>query len=71
MAYRYRRRRTARRSYSRGRYAPRTYRRYSRRRRSTRRQQRIVIQVVGGMGGVAASPVSIGSKAARPVRARF
>lgn len=70
MAYRYRRRRTARRSYSRGRYA-RTYRRYSRRRRSTRRQQRIVIQVVGGMGGVAASPVSIGSKAARPVRARF
>ena len=71
MAYRYRRRRTTRRSYSRGRYAPRTYRRYSRRRRSTRRQQRIVIQVVGGMGGVAASPVSIGSKAARPVRARF
>lgn len=70
MAYRYRRRRTTRRSYARGRYRP-TYRRYSRRRRSTRRQQRIVIQVVGGMGGVAASPVSIGSKAARPVRARF
>ena len=46
---------------------------YGRRRRSYgRRQQRIVIQVVGGAGGVAtASPVTIGQKSGRVVRRRF
>lgn len=70
MAYRYRRRRTTR--YSRSRSYARPRRTYSRRRRTTRsRQQRIVIQVVGGASGVATSPISIGMKAARPVRRRF
>ena len=73
MAY-YRRRRSTR--YSRGggmrRYSTRR-RSYGRRRRSYGlRQQRIVIQVVGGAGGVAtASPVTIGQKSARVVRRRF
>jgi len=58
-------RRPARRSYGRRRTS------YARRRRSTGRTQRIVIQVIGGPGGVATSPVTLGSKSARPVRARF
>lgn len=72
MAYR-RRRRTARRSYS-GRYASR-YARPVRRRRTSRRRtartSRIVIQVVGGGSTVPASPVALGFKSARPVRARY
>jgi len=74
MAY-YRRRRSTR--YSRGggmrRYSTRR-RSYGRMRRTSygRRQQRIVIQVVGGAGGVAtASRVTIGQKSARVVRRRF
>lgn len=52
------------------------YRRYSRtRRRAPRRRarstQRIVIQVIGGQGGVPASPITLGSKAKRVVRSRF
>lgn len=76
MAYRRRRTRrstyrsrgysTARRSYGRRRYTGR------RRRRSTGgRTARIVVQVVGGGGAVPASPVALGMKAARPVRARY
>ena len=76
MAYRARRGR-----YSRGRsYSRASYRSYGRRRpvrgrrrRSTARRgnARIVIQVVGGGGTVPASPVALGMKAARPVRARY
>lgn len=59
-------RRPSRRSYARPR------RTYSRRRRTPRaRQQRVIIQVVGGPSGVAASPISIGQKANRVVRRRF
>lgn len=70
MAY-YRRRRSSR--TARGRYSRSTYRRRrtTRRRTPRARQQRIVIQVVGGPGGVATSPISIGMKTARPVRRRF
>lgn len=71
MAY-YRRRRVARRSSYRTRRS--SYRRPVRRRRVSRRRSgatRLVIQVVGGPGGVAASPVTLGSKAARPLRARY
>lgn len=35
------------------------------------RTARIVVQVVGGPAGVAASPLSLGQKAARPVKARY
>jgi len=73
MAYRYQRRRStrapARRRYARGSYARRY--RTSRRRASRAPQQRIVIQVVGGPTGVAASPISLGMKSARVVRRRF
>lgn len=73
MAYRYtRRRRTA--SSSRYRTTRRRYtgsRRRVSRRRSTRSTQRIVIQVIGGQGGVPASPVTLGQKANRVVRSRF
>lgn len=74
MAYRRRRRSTYRsrgytaryRSYGRRRYTGR------RRRRSTgSRAARIVVQVVGGGGTVPASPVALGMKATRPVRARY
>ena len=58
---------TRRRSYRSGSYR-RSYRRYPRRRTSA---PRIVVQVVGGAGGVAASPVSLGMKAAKPVRSRY
>jgi len=73
MAY-YRRRRSTRYARPTGRRSYGRRRSYARRRRSSygRRQQRIVIQVVGGPGGVAtASPVSIGKKSARVVRRRF
>lgn len=75
MAYRPRRGR-----YSRGRTsARRSYRSYSGRRSYGRRRRaaprrgnaRIVIQVVGGGGTVPASPVALGQKASRPVRARY
>ena len=74
MAYRSRRY-SRRRSYR----ARRSYRSYGRRafarrrtRRTTRaRTPRVVIQVVGGAGGVAASPMSLGMKAAVPVRRRY
>lgn len=68
MAYRRSRRTSGRRVSTR---APR--RRTTRRRsvRRTSRTQRIVIQVVGGQGGVATSPVTIGMKAASPLRARY
>lgn len=70
MAYRYRRTR------SRARPARSSYRRSSyrtRRRRTTARRssQRIVIQVIGGAGGVPASPVTLGQKSRRVVRSRF
>ena len=72
MAY-YRRRRSTRYSSRRTTRYPTRRRSYGRRRRNYgRRQQRIVIQVVGGAGGVAtASPVTIGQKSARVVRRRF
>lgn len=73
MAYRRRSYRASRSRYSYG--ARRGYgrRRYARRRRSARRvsSPRIVVQVVGGAGGVAASPVTLGMKASRPVRSRY
>lgn len=76
MAYRSYRRRSSRAGY-RGRYS-RGARRYGRagyrmrrRRVSRRASQRIVIQVVGGPGGVLTSPATLGKKSARPVRARF
>ena len=63
---------------SRGRARSGSYRRsYSRtgRRRAARRtrssQQRIVIQVIGGQGGVPASPMTLGQKSRRVVRSRF
>lgn len=77
MAYRYRRQRrrySARRGTSRyrttgGYRGRRTYRRTGRRRGG---QQRLVIQVIGGStGGVAVSPITMGQKAARVVRARY
>lgn len=76
----YGRRRTARSRYRSGGGGYRTRRsygrRYTARRRSTRRGSgsrtaRVVIQVVGGAGGVAASPLALGMKAAAPVRARY
>jgi len=73
MAYRYRRSR-ARYSASRSRYSRRPYttrRRRTTRRRSSRASQRIVIQVVGGQGGVPASPITLGQKSRRVVRSRF
>lgn len=71
MAYRRRTRRTTYRSRSSG-YRRRSYA-GARRRRGTRRtgSQRIVIQVIGGAGGVAASPVTLGKKGGRPVRSRY
>lgn len=71
MAYRRRSYRTTYRSRTssyRGRY-----RRTTRRRRGVRRasSQRIVIQVIGGAGGVATSPVTLGKKGGRPVRSRY
>lgn len=78
MAYGRRRSSARGRGYSGGRYrAGRSYgRRYTARRRSGRRSgggrtARVVIQVVGGAGGVAASPLALGMKAAAPVRARY
>lgn len=76
MAYGRRRSTRYRRGYSSSRYgARRTYgRRYTARRsrrRSGSRTARVVIQVVGGAGGVAASPLSLGMKAAAPMRARY
>lgn len=45
---------------------------YGRRRRTARRAPaRVVIQVVGSANGVTASPVSIGMKQRRVVRARY
>lgn len=79
MAYRPRRFRRGRRTY-RSSYGYRSrYRSYGRRRtygrgrrvRSRGRAARIVLQVVGGAGGVAASPAALGMKAAKPVRARY
>ena len=72
MAYRYRRSRPR----SRARYSNRArgYTRTRRRRaprRAARSTQRIVIQVIGGQGGVPASPMTLGSKAKRVVRSRF
>lgn len=75
MAYR----RSSRRSgYSTRGYRSSGYRRTRRptRRRSSRRAPsraaaRVVIQVVGAPGGVAASPVSLGFKARVPVRSRY
>lgn len=47
-------------------------RRRTRRRATRRTAPRIVIQVVGGpSGAVAASPLAIGMKGSRPVRARY
>lgn len=60
-------------SYRRG-YTGYSRRRTTRRRRGTARggrTARVVIQVVGGAAGVAASPVAIGMKGSRPVRARY
>lgn len=76
MAYGRRRATRSRRSYRSGGYGTRrTYgRRYTARRsrrRSGSRTARVVIQVVGGAGGVAASPLALGMKAAAPVRARY
>lgn len=77
MAYRrYSRRSSYRSGYGRARFgARRGYGRrgtYRRRRRSTgRAAPRIVVQVVGGAGGVAASPVTLGMKASRPLRSRY
>lgn len=75
MAYRTRRRRSYR---SRGRSMYGSYRRNYRTRSRTRRRRstggrtaRIVVQVVGGPAGVAASPMALASKGARPVRARY
>ena len=68
------RRRTNRSTYrSRARSYSGRYRRTTRRRRGSRRasSQRIVIQVIGGAGGVAASPVTLGKKGGRPVRSRY
>lgn len=57
---------------SRSRYSTRRRPTYRRRRSTGRaRSQRVIIQVVGGPSGVAASPVSIGMKSARVVRRRF
>ena len=75
--YRRRRRTSYRRGYSGRSGSMRRYstrRRYGRRygrRRTASRAQRIVIQVVGGPTGVAASPISLGMKSARVVRRRF
>lgn len=74
MAY-YRRRRVARRGgyraprrrYS-GRSSYRTRRRVSRRRTGS---QRVVIQVIGGQGGVPVSAVQLGKKSSRVVRRRY
>lgn len=52
-------------------YARRRAPRRATRRRSGGRATRIVIQVVGGAGGVGASPLALGMKAAAPVRARY
>lgn len=78
MAYGRRRTSRYRRGYrSGGNRSRRAYgRRYTASRRSTRRRSggrtaRVVIQVVGGAGGVAASPFALGQKAALPVRARY
>jgi len=46
-------------------------RRASSRRRAPARAQRIVIQLVTTPGGVQASPMNLGSKTLRPMRARF
>lgn len=76
MAYR-RKRRSTYRARGRGGYgrSSRSYRsgyRTRRRRVSRRASQRIVIQVVGGAtGGVLTSPLTLGKKSYRPVRARF
>jgi len=48
-----------------------TRRRRTTRRRSARAAQRIVIQVIGGQGGVPASPITLGQKSRRVVRSRF
>lgn len=79
-----RRRRSSRRTYARGyrrrstssyrrRTSSYTRRRVSRRRRGARRQTvRVVLQVAGVPGGLAAaSPVSLGQKTNRIVRARY
>lgn len=67
----YRRRSTS--SYGRRRMSSYSRRRVSRRRRGARRQTvRVVLQVAGVPGGLAAaSPVSLGQKTNRIVRARY
>lgn len=78
MAYRYRRSGARRRTYrssnrrsnyqARGYTGRRTYRRTGRRRTVT---PKVVIQVIGGSGGVPVSAQVLGKKMYRPVRARY
>ena len=70
MAYR-RRRTTSTRRRSTGRYARTTKRRRTRVRRASRGAQRIVIQLVGGVGGAVPIGVTAGVKGKQTLRPRL